>query len=196
MEPIRNRHADTIRKLTIKTITEAIKISNCTDCVTENCDISGNDSEHLFILWNCQNCTFISSHFHDRENGKCATKMDSDCDPEKQETYPMNNTFEDYEWYKLHNQEPLRIGDGRRSHLTYNTTISGYTFCDLHSDKETISIKSYGNKMMGCHQIYVKYNHMLGNTLTDNKSGDLPALLLVKGDIPHAIKNYQRENAT
>jgi len=218
MKPIENRHGVEISELSDKTIKESVKIRNCTDCTIDNLDISGNDEDHLFVLWNCQNCTITGSKFHGRSRGECTVKVDGDCTPGKKETYPMDNTFEGCEWFDLSGGatggEPLRIGDSRRSHLTYNTTISGCEFRNLTADDETISIKSCGNTIVDCDQIncqssfvirqghtntieecrftgvhggirvYGKDNKILGNTFTENQSEKFLPLLLVNGTGP------------
>jgi poly(beta-D-mannuronate) lyase len=150
--------------------------------------------------------------------------VDGACDPRdnkplksghNKNTFPMDNTFEGCEWYNLSTTgEPLRIGDSRHSHLTYNTTISDCIFRDLRADKEAISIKSCGNTIVNCQQnnsvssfvirsghtntiedctftgsqggirVYGKDNHILGNTFQGNTSNEMPPLLLVNGNVP------------
>jgi parallel beta-helix repeat protein len=157
-DPIENRHDETIEELSNKMIEGHIKIRNCVNCTIVNCDITSDDSEHMFVLWNCRGCKVINSKFHDKSSDGCAVKVDGDFkakedgDGVDEKTISDGNLFEGCTWENLSGncEEPLRIGDSARSHLFYNTTVRNCTFRNLKAGEETISIKSCGNTIDNC----------------------------------------------
>jgi hypothetical protein len=156
MDPIDNRHDETIKELSNKTIKGPVKIRNCVNCTIENCDVSMTESGDMFVLQNCQGCIVIHSKFHDKKTSGCAVKVDGNEDTdEKKKVVSNGNVFDDCEWYNLSDEceEPLRIGDSRRSHLFLNTTVRNCKFKNLEADEETISIKSCGNTIDNCEHV-------------------------------------------
>jgi parallel beta-helix repeat protein len=197
---ISNRHDETISELSNKTIRERVKISNCTGCTIENSDISSNEPDHMFVLWNCQDCEVLNSKFHGKRSEGCAVKVDGDAD--KEENIPRGNSFEGCEWYDLRSpcEEPLRIGDSRRSHLSYDTTVSNCIFRDLQADEETISIKSCDNTIENCQHrnckssITIRHGH--SNTIEGNTFIGPDGGIRVWGKDNSILGNTFKENSS
>jgi hypothetical protein len=126
-----------------------------------------------------------------------------------------DNVIEGCKFYKFdydgeENAEPVRIGDSRLSHCSFNTTIKYCHFDHLKADVETVSVKSCGNvlennKHENCRssfvirhggynkirnnlfigsggiRVYGEGNEIRGNYHENNSSSDKPPLIIGNG---------------
>jgi parallel beta-helix repeat protein len=175
---ISDKHNQTI--LEDRRIRENVKISECTKCKIKGCDFSSNDEgDMLHFSRECRDIDVIDCKFHGKRKRGCAVRVDGGDDDE---SIPRRIHFKNCTWEDLEDdcEEPLRIGDSRRSHLSYESTVEDCKFIGLKADEETISIKSCGNVVKNCRHenckgsFIIRHGHtntFEGNTFTGEHGG-------------------------